>query len=290
MHQHETYIIITPVRDEEKYLEKTIQSVASQTIKPIEWIIINDGSTDNTGMIVDECAKKYSWIHAIHRSNRGFRKAGGGVVDAFYDGYNSKKTGEWDYIVKLDGDLSFDDDYFERCLEYFRQSPEIGIGGGLIYNIVNGVLEIEKHPIFHVRGATKIYKKGCWDAIGGLLHAPGWDTLDEVKANMKGWKTQTFSNLKVVHYRYTGAADGQWRSCIKYGRANYVSGYHPLFMFFKCIKRTFQKPYLVGSLGIAYGFVSGYLKNIPQIDDKKLVDYLRNQQLRKLTLRNSIWK
>ncbi len=284
------YTIVTPVRDEEDYLETTLMSVIDQTIKPTEWIIVNDGSIDGTGRIIDEYSKKYPWIHAFHRVNRGFRKAGGGVVDAFYDGYKVRTEEVGDFIVKLDGDLSFDNDYFERCFEYFSQSPDIGIGGGTIYNVVNGALVMEPHPLFHVRGATKIYKKECWDAIGGLLNAPGWDTLDEVKANMLGWKTQTFPDLKVIHYRYTGAADGQWRTYVKYGRANYISGYHPLFMFLKSLRRAFNKPVLLGALGLLYGFVSGYFKGIPRVDDKALIAYLRKQQLNKIFMRETIWK
>lgn len=284
------YTIITPVRDEEQYIEQTLKSVIAQTITPIEWIIVDDGSMDNTGKIIDEYEKKYPWIHVIHRGNRGYRKAGGGVVDAFYDGYNARKSDMLDFIVKLDGDLSFDQNYFERCFEYFTTSPDIGIGGGLIHNAVKGALIVEQHPLFHVRGATKIYKKECWDAIDGLLRAPGWDTLDEVKANMLGWKSQTFSGLKVVHYRYTGAADGQWKTNVKYGRANYISGYHPLFMALKCLKRIFNKPVLLGAVGLFYGYVSGYLKKIPQVNDRVLIAYIRKQQLNRIFLRETIWK
>jgi poly-beta-1,6-N-acetyl-D-glucosamine synthase len=290
MHTEIKYIIITPIRDEEAYIEKTITSVISQTILPVEWVIVNDGSTDRTGDIVEKYVEKYPWINAVHKENRGFRSAGGGVIEAFYSGYDALKAKDWNFIVKLDGDLSFDNDYFEENFEHFRKLQEIGIGGGLIYNIVNGALKMEQHPLFHVRGATKIYKRECWDAIGGLLRAPGWDTLDEVKANMMGWKSQTFPDLKVVHYRYTGAADGQWRTCVKYGRANYISGYHPLFMGLKCLRRVFNKPILLGAFGILYGFVSGYLKGMPQVDDRALIAYLRRQQLNKIFMRETIWK
>jgi glycosyltransferase involved in cell wall biosynthesis len=108
------YVVVTPVRDEQEFLPLTIASVAAQTILPREWIIVNDGSTDKTGQILDEAARKYPWIHTIHRVNRGFRKSGGGVVDAFNDGYNVATLQERDFIVKLDGDLSFEPDYFEK--------------------------------------------------------------------------------------------------------------------------------------------------------------------------------
>jgi glycosyltransferase involved in cell wall biosynthesis len=286
----EKYIVITPVRDEEAYIEQTIRSVISQTIQPIEWIIVNDGSIDNTGKIIDGYAKQYAWIRAINRGNRGFRYSGGGVIEAFYDGYNSLKSRNWDFIGKLDGDVSFGPDYFEMCFKHFGKNVKLGVGGGTIYNIINGQEKREDSPSFHVRGATKIYRRQCWTDIGGLVKVTGWDTLDEVKANMLGWETQSFLDLKVIHHRHTGDADGVWRNFVKYGRANYISGYHPLFMFLKCLKRSFQKPYLFGPVGLFYGFASGYTKRIPQVDDKDLINYLRKEQIKRLFLKRSIWK
>lgn len=284
------YFIITPVRDEALYIEKTLKSVASQTIKPVEWIIVNDGSSDGTGEIIDRYSSQYDWIKTVHRKNRGFRKSGGGVIEAFYDGFNRIEQIEWDFIVKLDGDLSFETEYFEKCFQQFRENPRLGIGGGAIYSNIKGKLELERNPMFHVRGATKIYRRRCWDAIGGLIKAPGWDTIDEVKANMKGWETKTFFEIRAIQLKYTGAADGTWRSSVKDGVANYVSGYHPLFMFLKCIKRTFQKPYVGGSLGHFYGFISGYTKKIPRIEDRAFINYIREQQIRRMTLKKSIWR
>jgi biofilm PGA synthesis N-glycosyltransferase PgaC len=126
---HTKYVIITPVRDEEEYIEATIESVCRQTTRPAEWFIVDDGSTDRTGEIIDRYAAQNSWIRPIHRKNRGFRKAGRGVMEAFYDGYNALPSNDWDFIVKLDGDLSFAPDYFEKCFEYFRRDSKLGIGG-----------------------------------------------------------------------------------------------------------------------------------------------------------------
>jgi len=284
------YVVITPVRNEEQYIVYTLRSMTAQTIAPLEWIIVNDGSTDRTGEIIDRYAASTPWIRRVERQNRGFRKSGGGVIEAFYEGYSALSRNGWDYIVKLDGDLSFESDYFEKCYERFTENKKLGIGGGDIYNKVGDRFELEKMPHFHVRGATKIYRKECWKAIGSLIAAPGWDGLDEVKANMHGWETYSFHDLQVLHHRYTGDADGDWRISVKYGLSDYISGYHPLFMFLKCIKRLMNKPYLVGSAGHIYGYLSGYLKKIPQVDDKELIQYLRQQQLRKLTFRPTIWK
>src|ERR1700743_3474014 len=128
------YVIITPARDEERHIEKTILSVVAQTIRPTQWIIVNDGSSDATGSIIDRYAKLYSWIVAHHRPNRGFREAGSGVMRTFYDGYELINTPDWEFLVKLDADLKFDPDYFERCFMEFERNPQLGIGGGGIYH------------------------------------------------------------------------------------------------------------------------------------------------------------
>ena len=287
---HPRYVVITPVRDEEAHLASTIECVASQTIRPEEWIIVDDGSKDNTGKIIEDYASRYPWIRPLHRKDRGFRKAGGGVVDAFNDGYARVSCKDWKFIVKLDGDLSFEPDYFEKCFDEFERDPKLGVGGGVICYIINGVKTFEEAPAFHVRGATKIYRKECWDGIGGYWPAPGWDTLDEVKANSLGWSTRSFRNLHLLHHRETGSADGLWPTLVKYGRANYICGYHPLFMVSKCIVRLLQKPYVLGSLGLMYGFVTGYLKHIPQVDDPATIAYLRRQQLSRLQGRQTIWR
>lgn len=284
------YVIITPVRNEQEYFEKTIKSVISQTITPIEWIIVDDGSTDNTNKIIGRYTKRFSWIRSIFRQNRGFRKNGSGVIEAFYDGYNSLQSRNWDFIVKLDGDLSFDSYYFENCFRRMSVNSGYGLCGGTIYNSMNGNLILEKQPKFHVRGATKIYKRECWKAIGGLMRAPGWDTIDEVKANMLGWKTGSFPDLKLIHHRYTGKADGIWRNSLKNGIGSYIAGYYPIFMIIKCFKRLFQKPYVLSSFGLAYGFLCGYLKRIPQVEDRTFIKYLRRQQINKILFRETIWK
>jgi len=123
------YVIITPVRDEEEHVQATIASVSGQSVRPVEWMIVDDGSTDRTGVIIERYAAQFPWLHVIHRPNRGFRKSGGGVVDAFNEGYRSLRCNDWEFIVKLDGDLSFSPDYFQRCFGHFDNEPDLGIGG-----------------------------------------------------------------------------------------------------------------------------------------------------------------
>lgn len=285
------YIIITPVRDESQYIKATINSVVHQTILPSQWIIVDDGSTDGTSELLDELTLATSWIKTIHRNNRGFRAAGGGVMQAFYVGYSVLNDQNWDYIVKLDGDLSFALDYFEQCFKIFDSEPTLGIGGGTVCQLDNGQIKVDSvgDPPFHVRGATKIYRRACWEQIHPLIEAPGWDTIDEVKANMLGWQTKTFPLLNLIQHKPTGGADGNWRNCFKNGLGAYITGYHPLFLLAKCAKRATNKPILLESLALLAGFCSGYLKRIPQIPDADVISFLRQQQLRRLLLRPSIY-
>lgn len=284
------YVIVSPVRDEEQNIDATIDSVARQSVLPQQWVLVNDGSTDRTGEILDRAAVAHRWLSVIHRNDRGFRAPGTGVIDAFYEGYHSLRAVDWEFVVKLDGDLVLPTDYFEKCFAEFAREPRLGISGGIVYHLANGKEVIEPNPRFHVRGATKIYRRECWEAIGGLLKAPGWDTLDEVKAQMLGWSTRSLPELRLLHLRPTGLADGSWRNAVKNGRANYFSGYHPLFMLLKCVKRLFEPPYGTASAGLLVGFISGYLYRLPQVDSPALIGYLRRQQVRRLLMRDSIWR
>ncbi len=290
MAQYVKYVVITPVRDEEEHIEATLKSLSGQTIRPAQWVIVDDGSSDGTADIIDRYAGQLPWLHVVHRPNRGFRKSGAGVVEAFYDGYRALDCGDWEFLVKLDGDLTFNPDYFEKCFEHFRREPRLGIGGGEICHDLAGTLKIEANPRFHVRGATKIYRKQCWEAIGGLYQVPGWDTIDEVKANMLGWKSYSFADLRLVHHRLTGLADGLLKDRVKHGLACYVAGYHPLFVAASCLNRLAQKPYVLGSAAMCWGFVKGRFTGLRRVEDKRLIGYLQRQQLRRLCGLESIWR
>lgn len=265
--------------------------MVGQTLRPWRWFIVNDGSTDATAELIDAAAREHSWIIPVHRPDRGFRQQGGGVIQAFYAAYEQIGDEPWDFLVKFDADLSFASDYFARCFEKFEIDPKMGIGGGMISHPINGVLVCESpgDPTFHVRGATKIYRRECWEAIRGLLQAPGWDTIDELKANQLGWTTYSFTDIPIQHHRMTGTVDGTWKNFVKFGLANYITGYHPLFMTIKCLKRCVMRPYIVGAIGLWWGFCRGYLKRIDQVDDPALIRYVRQQQLNKLFGKPSLW-
>jgi glycosyltransferase involved in cell wall biosynthesis len=284
------YVIVSPVRDEAGRVERTIDSIIRQTVRPLQWVLVDDGSTDGTDAIVDQAAREHSWITVVHRTNRGRRASGAGVVAAFRDGYAALRNVDWAFLVKLDGDLVLPPRYFEQCLREFEGDPRLGIGGGTVYHEEAGHDVVETAPRFHVRGASKIYRRSCWEALGGLVEAPGWDTLDEVRAQMLGWTTRTFAEVKALHLRPTGMADGHWATAVKYGLANYVTGYHPVFMLLKVTKRVTDQPHGIMAAGLLWGFISGYLRGVPRGADATLVRFVRQQQLRRLLGQPSIWR
>lgn len=276
------YVLISPVRDEELYLADTIDSILAQTIPPAQWIIVNDGSRDRTAAILDDYAQRCPSIVAVHREDRGRRVAGSGVMEAFYAGYERLQSDDWDFIGKFDGDMVLPPNYFESCFERFARDPKLGICGGVLYCEENGQITIDDNPQTHVRGAVKLYRRACWNDIGGLIRSTGWDTVDEMHANMLGWSTQSFPEMRVLHRRPTGAAAGAWRDNLKNGRADYISGYHPLFLAAKCLRRLFQKPYVIKSVAHACGYVGGYCSRAQRSGNPELVRYVRRQQMRRL--------
>ena len=148
------YVVVTPVRDEEAYLRLTIESMVRQTVRPKEWVIVDDGSRDRTGKIIEEAALQHPWIRGLRREDRGFRKWGAGIIEAFYDGFHALACTDWDFMAKLDGDLSFDPAYFAQMLGKFEENSRLGIGGGFLYHLENGQKTLEQNPMFHVRGGA----------------------------------------------------------------------------------------------------------------------------------------
>lgn len=293
------YVIIAPVRNEAAYLPAMIECIAAQTILPALCIIVDDGSKDETPAILEKAAQTYPWFLSVTRPDRGKRKAGSGVMEAFYAGYRILdpepwETGanvNWRFLAKLDGDVTFAPDFMERCLARFSENPNLGIGGGLVVNEVNGELKAEStvDPAFHVRGATKIYRRECWQAICGLEKVTGWDTIDELKANMHGWRTETFTEIPILHHRPAGAAYGTWANWMKNGRANYASGYHPLFMFLKCLARLTEKPYGLASLALGLGYLRALITRDWRVSDPAYHRYFTDQQFRRLLHQPNLW-
>lgn len=223
----------------------------------------------------DEDASHHPLISALHPADRGARKQGGGVIEAFYEGFSKIQSKPWEYIFKLHSDLSFSADYFASCLARFLSDSKLGIGGGLIC-----CCEVEDElccespgdPAFQVRSATKMYRRACSEAIGGLLKSLGCDTISELKANMLSWTTGSFRDVALKDHRFTGSPDGTWKNYVKFGFSNYITGYHPIFMTPKCLKRLADPLFLIGSAGLFWGGSKGYLCRVEPVNDSQLIE------------------
>lgn len=268
------YIIITPAKDESAFIDKTIKSVITQTILPIKWVIVDDGSSDSTAEIVSAYAKNHKWIHLLKIQNQNEIRSGGvKVVNAFNKGYSIIKDEVYDVIVKLDADLILPANYFERIINIFITDPKVGLAGGLILNKFGNKL-IQEGPLdYHVRGAFKAYRRECFEQIGGFKPVWNWDGLDEMETMYKGWKTQTV-DLKVVHLRPTTSAYNLRKHAFKSGVNAYEMKMSFLLMFLRSIKQMFSKPYLFYGLNYMYGFIFAWHSGIDQIIDNNLADFI----------------
>lgn len=284
-----TYVIVTPVKNEERFLEGMISCILRQTLRPARWIIVDDHSTDRSGEILRKATAEYEWIVVVESDDGGrLRKPGGeGVVHC---GIRQVNLEEYDFFVRLDADITFEPDYFERLFLEFSRNPRLGLASGVCYVWSKKRLIEEKHPRFHTRGALKTYRVGCYQEIGGLERGLGWDTVDEIRANMLGWETHSFPELKVIHHRPTQTASGALKGNRNFGIAGYYVGYHPVFMFLRAGKRMIRRPYVLGGLSMLYGFLSGYLTSLPRIQDRELIRYVRTQQWNRLVGKNTRWK
>lgn len=282
------YAIITPVKDEIKYFPFTISSVVNQEIKPIKWLIVDDGSTDGTKELIKELEAQHSWVQGIYLPPKGERKPGGEfVVNLALKHIDLNKI---DFLVRMDGDLQFDNDYFLNLFNIFDANPKLGIGGGVCYTYLNNQLVREKHPDFHTRGPLKTYRVECFKDIGGLVPILGWDTIDEIKAHMKGYFTRSYLDLRIIHHKPTQSANGSYKSRLNKGIAAYNTGYSPLYALAKSASTVFNPPYFIGAVWYLWGYYRNYLKHEKKFVDDDFIRFIRKQQINKLTGRETIWK
>jgi biofilm PGA synthesis N-glycosyltransferase PgaC len=284
------YAVVTPVRDEAEYIDRTVASMLRQTVTPQRWVVVDDGSTDDTAAIVTRLTADVPWVELVTRQDRGHRSAGTGVMEAFRTGRQRVDDLDWEFLVKLDGDLEFPEDYFELCFAAFNSNAKLGIAGGTLHDVYPDKIVHDSHPGFHVRGATKIYSRACWEGIGGLFDIPGWDTLDEAKANQMGWTTRTLSHPSIYQLRPTGSAAGSWKNWVKNGAAAYRSGYHPAFVLARAGRRLVRPPSIAAPTGLMWGYLTSWIQKVERIDDPELLRYVRTQQWNRLTGKPSMWK
>ena len=277
------YILITPVRNEAQFIELTIASVIAQTAKPLKWIIVSDGSTDATDEIVRRYAAQHSWIELIRVPDRQERHFAG-KVHAFNKGYARVKELPYEVIGSLDGDLSFDKEYFAFLLQKLAEDPALGLVG-TPFQEGSETYDYRFSSVENVSGACQLFRRPCFEQIGGYvpLKEGGIDHVAQLSARMKGWKTRTFTERVTHHHRKMGTGrHGYWMALFKRGVKDYVLGNHPLWEMFRTIYQTTKKPFVIGALFLIAGYGWALVRGYKMPLSPEMRAFIRSEQLRRL--------
>lgn len=279
-----TYVLITPARNEEAFIELTIKSVVSQTARPLRWVIVSDGSTDRTDEIVNRYAQDHAWIELVSRPNRAGRDFAG-KVGSFNAGYARVQGLQHDIVCSLDADLSFDEEFFAFLLERFAEDPKLGLAGapfsegGAIYDFRFSSRE-------HVSGACQMFRRECFEAIGGYVPLPGGgiDVVAVLSSRMKGWRTRTFPEKHCVHHRPMSSANYNNKFVLHYrlGQRAYRLGFHPLWQLFRSTYQMTRKPYVTAGVALSVGYFSSMLAREKRPVSKELIRFQQRDQMRRL--------
>lgn len=279
-----SYVLITPARNEASFIESTIKSVVAQTLKPLKWVIVSDGSTDGTDEIVTRYMASHLWIELVrmpeHR-NRDFA----GKVYAFNAGYERVQDLRYDVIANLDGDISFEEDYFAFLLEKLAADATLGVVGTAFRDSSSEGYDYRFVSIEHVTGCCQVFRRECFEMIGGYMPSKGGavDSIAVITARMRGWKTRTFTEKSYLHHRNFGTAeDGEWRASFKNGRKDYIVGNHPVWECFRTMNQMTKKPYIIAGLAVGCGYLWGMLGNRKRPVSNEFVRFYRREQMNRL--------
>ena len=279
------YCLITPCRNEELYARFTLESVVTQSITPALWVIVDDGSTDTTPQILDEYAKRYWYIKVVRRPDRGIRKVGPGVIEAFYEGYATINSDEFDYVCKFDLDLEIPPRYFEILMERMEQQPRLGTCSGKPYfpDPITGELISEMCGDEMSVGMTKFYRVQCFEEIGGFVREVMWDGIDCHTCRMKGWFARSWDDaeLRFLHLRAMGSSHkGLLTGRQRHGFGQYFMGTRFPYMIASTVFRMTRPPIFIGGLAMLWGYISSWAKRLPRYNNAEFLLFLRTYQKR----------
>jgi glycosyltransferase involved in cell wall biosynthesis len=279
------YALVTPARNEAENLRRLAACIAAQTVRPVEWVIVENGSTDETEDVAATLAERHPWIRLVRREEPAEAVRGGAIVRAFEAGVAALAEPA-DIVVNLDADVTLAPDYFERLLERFETNPSLGIASGSAFELENGVWRQRFATRSTVWGATRAYRRQCLDDVSPLEQRLGWDGLDELGAIVRGWETATFLDLPFHHHRHVGERDPHARATwIAEGRLAHYMRYRPGYLMARaayCALRDRQ----VAALGLLWGYGAAALAREPRWRDDEAAAYLRRlQRVRALPMR-----
>jgi len=280
------YVLISPCRNEAEYMRRTLDSVVAQSVQPALWVIVDDGSTDDTPRILADYAGRHDWIRVVTKPDRGHRAVGPGVIDAFYFGASQIDLGAYSYSCKLDLDLDLPPRYFEILMQRMDETPRLGTCSGKPYfTSPAGRRVSEKCGDEMSVGMTKFYRAECFEQIGGFVREVMWDAIDCHKARQLGWIAVSWADrdLQFEHLRPMGSSQKSiYTGRRRHGFGQYYMGSHPLYFLATAIFRMAHPPYILGGLATIQGFLGAWLRKAPRHDDLALRRFIRAYQLQAL--------
>ncbi len=274
-----SYAIVSPVRDEGRHVRRTLEAVIAQTHRPAEWVVVDDGSSDETPDIVAGYATEHPWIRLISSNRQGGGRARGSpIVEAFAQG-RAELRARPEVTVKLDGDLYLPPNYFAWVAEVFAREPSAGIVGGVGLVWDGSWWTPEKAARHNVVGYAKAYRTDCLDDIGGLQRSMGWDGIDEYSARARGWRVHVLSELPILHFKQRGSEQDWWRARWEEGLGNAFMGYRVDFLVLRALYRGLvERPPLLSGLVLAAGYCWARLVRRSQVHDPAARALLRAEQ------------
>jgi glycosyltransferase involved in cell wall biosynthesis len=280
------YCLITPCRDEAKYARVTLDSVLKQTVPPALWVIVDDGSKDETPQILAEYAAKAPFIKIIRRADRGDRKLGGGVIEAFDEGYAAINPSDFDYVCKFDLDLDIPPRYFEALMERMEANPRIATCSGKPYMDLDGKLVNEMCGDENSVGMIKFYRTEAFEQIGRFVRMLMWDGIDCHRCRMLGWIAVSWDDpeIRFTHLRPMGTSHKNWwTGRVRHGVGQWFMGTGPTYMLSSVLFRMTRPPIVVGGLAIAWGYIRSWWRGEPRYGDAEFRRFLRKYQWACLT-------
>lgn len=281
------YVLITPARNEERIIERTIKSVIAQTVQPHRWIIVNDGSTDKTDQIVSSYASRYSWIHLISVPEHNGHNFGA-KVRCFESGLNELRHDKYEIIGNLDADLTFESDYFEYLMDKFSADPHLGVGGTPFVEANTKIYDYRFTNIEHVSGACQLFRRECFEDIGGYIPiaSGGIDWVAVTTARMKGWKTRTFTGRTIVHRRAMGTGGGKVSGYrFRLGMKDYNLGNGAIWELFRSLYQMRYWPVVFGGLAMLAGYLWALIRHQPRPISSELIQFSRREQKDRLRVK-----
>jgi poly-beta-1,6-N-acetyl-D-glucosamine synthase len=274
-------LVVSPVHNEGAHIERVVRAMAAQTRPPDEWVVVDDGSTDGTRQLLHSLAATVPFMRVVEHDKAATsdpRDRLGEALEAraFNHGL-AHSTAEFDLIAKLDGDIELPPEWYETIVARMDTDPGLGIVGGTLIEPHGGEWRTLVIPEYHVHGALKVYRRECFEAIGGIQERLAWDTIDETYARLAGFRTRSYRDLVGNHLRPAASADGQLRGRARHGECAWILHYPLAWIALRSVKVALDPPRGLSGVAFVYGYLAAWARGVPRVPDPRFRRFTRSE-------------